>query len=354
MAGEQQGRGLDPGHDAGELLRVEHLTTAFPTRRGPVRVVDDVSFAIRRGEIVGLVGESGSGKSMTALSIMQLVPRPGRVVGGRVTFRGQNLVALSEHEMQRVRGAHIGLVMQDPMTSLNPVLRVGDQVAELYQAHADRRPEGVTAVQAVVDQLSRVRIPAPRLRVRDFPFAFSGGMRQRVSIAMATACRPDLIIADEPTTALDVTIQVQILQLLLDLRDELGIGVLFITHDLGIVAEICDAVAVMYAGRIVEYGDIETIFKHPRHPYTRALLGSLPRVGVRLNRLPAIEGQPPSMSALPPGCRFAPRCPLAQDRCRTDEPSPEPTGALGGRGFVRCWVAAEALSSATPTTEARP
>jgi len=322
-----------------DLLQVDDLRTCFFTRRGVVPAVDGVSFTIRRGEIVGLVGESGSGKTVTAMSVMRLVPPPGRIVGGRIIFQGRNLLTLSKSEMRQVRGAHIGVVLQDPMASLNPVLKVGEQIVELYKYHKERAP-AVEPARAVIEQLERVRIPAPGLRVRDFPFAFSGGMRQRVSMAMATACRPELIIADEPTTALDVTIQVQILQLLLDLRAELGVSVLFITHDLGIVAEICDAVAVMYAGKIVEYGDVHSIFKRPRHPYTRALIQSLPRIGERNVRLPAIEGQPPSMEDLPSGCSFHPRCPDAIDRCRERYPDLTPTDAMAGRGYVRCWVAA--------------
>lgn len=322
-----------------ELLSVEDLHTSFFTRRGVVPAVDGVSFTIRKGEIVGLVGESGSGKSVTAMSVMRLVPPPGRITGGRIMFQGRDLLTLSKNEMRRVRGAHIGVVLQDPMASLNPVLRVGEQVVELYKYHKDRAP-GIEGARAVVEQLSRVRIPAPGLRVREFPFAFSGGMRQRVSMAMATACRPELIIADEPTTALDVTIQVQMLQLLLDLRAELGVSVLFITHDLGIVAEICDAVAVMYAGRIVEYGDVYSIFKAPQHPYTRALIQSLPRIGQRTGRLPAIEGQPPSIENLPAGCSFRPRCPAAIDICAEQAPDITATDAMKGRGYVRCWVAA--------------
>ena len=334
------------------LLRVEDLHTSFFTRRGEVRAVDGVSFTIQKGEILGLVGESGSGKSVTAMSIMRLVAPPGEVVGGRLLFQGRDLLALSSREMREVRGAQIGMVLQDPMASLNPVLRVGEQVVELYKYHKDKRPPSVTAARAVIEQLAKVRIPAAPLRARDFPFQFSGGMRQRVSMAMATACRPELIIADEPTTALDVTIQVQILQLLLDLRAELGVSVLFITHDLGIVAEICDAVAVMYAGKIVEYGDVFSIFKTPRHPYTRALLRALPRIGERTGRLPAIDGQPPSLEDLPAGCSFAPRCPYAIERCLEAYPDVTPTDAMNGRGYVRCWVQPDADNAPLQVTEA--
>jgi oligopeptide/dipeptide ABC transporter ATP-binding protein len=321
-----------------ELLRVEELRTAFFTRRGVVPAVDGIDLTIHRGEILGLVGESGSGKSVTAMSILRLVSPPGRVIGGRVIFRGTDLLQLSDAEMRRVRGAHIGMVFQDPMTSLNPVLRVGEQVLELYKYHPDRAPAVVSA-QTVVDALARVRIPDPAQRARDFPLSFSGGMRQRVGVAMATACGPELVIADEPTTALDVTIQTQILQLLLDLRSELGVGVLFITHDLGIVAEICDTVAVMYAGKVVECSDVRSIFKRPRHPYTRALIRSLPRLGERTHRLATIEGQPPSLEDLPSGCSFWPRCPDAVSLCKERFPEVTPIGE-NDTGYVRCWVQA--------------
>lgn len=333
--------------DAEDVLSVRHLRTYFYTRDGIVPAVDDVSFRLRRGEILGLVGESGSGKSVTARSVIRLVPPPGRTVSGELLFNGQNLLELSESAMQRIRGAQIGMVLQEPMTSLNPVLTIGTQVEEMWTYHPERAPAG-SLRDAVVSLLTRVQIPDALRRLRDFPMHFSGGMRQRVSIAMATACRPDLVIADEPTTALDVTTQAQVLDLLLDLRAELGVSVLFITHDLGVVAQLCDSVAVMYAGKIVEYNDVETIFENPQHPYTKALLASLPRLGERLSALPTIEGQPPDLGRLPAGCAFAPRCPVAIDRCTREVPDPTP---LPGGGEVRCWVVARELAGATEAGE---
>ena len=323
-----------------DVLRVEHLRTSFFTRDGVVPAVDDVSFRIRRGEILGLVGESGSGKSVTAKSVMRLVPAPGRTVSGEIWFRGKNLLELRETEMQHVRGAGIGMVLQEPMTSLNPVLTIGNQVAEMFTHHPERAPDS-SLMDAVTNILDKVRIPDAARRISEYPMHFSGGMRQRVSIAMATACSPDLVIADEPTTALDVTTQAQVLDLLLDLRRELGVGVLFITHDLGVVAEICDSVAVMYAGKIVEYNDVESIFARPKHPYTQALLRSLPRLGERLKLLATIEGQPPDLGDLPAGCAFAPRCTAAIEQCQAEVPSLTPAGA---NGQVACWVAAETIA----------
>ncbi|MBM3140072.1 MAG: ABC transporter ATP-binding protein [Chloroflexi bacterium] len=329
--------------DSEVLLSVRHLRTHFFTREGAVPAVDDVTFTVRRGEILGIVGESGSGKSVTARSIMRLVPLPGRIVDGDVLFRDEDLAALSQGEMQRLRGAHMGMVLQEPMTSLNPVLTIGNQVGELFVYHPERTPQGFSVRGAVLDILNRVRIPDAARRLIEYPMHFSGGMRQRVSIAMATGCRPELIIADEPTTALDVTIQAQVLELLLELRNTLGVSVLFITHDLGVVAQICDSVAVMYAGKIVEYNDVESIFDRPRHPYTRALLRSLPQLGTRMARLPSIEGQPPDLGALPPGCAFAPRCPSVVDACRAQVPEPTPLGERGG--YVRCFVADDELQA---------
>jgi oligopeptide/dipeptide ABC transporter ATP-binding protein len=331
--------------DGETVLDVRNLRTYFYTSDGVVPAVDDVSFSIRRGEILGLVGESGSGKSITARSIMRLVPVPGRTVSGEIMFGDQELLSLSETEMQTIRGARLAMVLQEPMTSLNPVLTIGNQVSEMYTYHPERAPGGSLRA-AVVDILHRVRIPDAARRMTEFPMSFSGGMRQRVCIAMATACQPELVIADEPTTALDVTIQAQVLDLLLDLRDEFSTAVLFITHDLGVVAEICDSVAVMYAGKIVEYNDVETIFAKPRHPYTRALLASLPRLGERLDHLPTIEGQPPDLGRLPGGCSFWPRCPAAIDICRQETPQPTPLTTSGGGGEVSCFVVADELASA--------
>jgi oligopeptide/dipeptide ABC transporter ATP-binding protein len=315
-----QGSGL---RAQGSLLSVEHLTTVFDTAKGPVPAVDDVSFEIRAGETLGLVGESGSGKSVTALSIMRLVQPPGRVAGGRLLFKGRDLLTLDGREMQRVRGAEIALVFQEPMTALNPVFRVGNQIAETLLVHgrATRREARAKAIEL----LRAVRITDPESRIDDYPHQLSGGMRQRVLIAMALACQPSLVIADEPTTALDVTIQAEILDLLREMKSALGLSLLLITHDLGVIAETADRVAVMYAGRIVETGPVRDIFRSPGHPYTRGLLASMPggRPGERLR---AIEGSVPLLGDLPPGCAFNPRCPDRFDPCTTAPPPDYPAG----------------------------
>jgi len=327
------------------ILDVEGLSTHFRTRDALVRAVNDVSFRVRRGEILGVVGESGSGKSVTARSILGLVPAPGRVVSGAVRFKGRDLLQMAESERRQVRGAEIAMVLQEPMTSLNPVLTIGNQLGEMFTAHPERAPRSGSVREWVADLLGRVRIPDPIARMAQYPLSFSGGMRQRACIAMGIACRPDLIIADEPTTALDVTIQAQVLHLLSDLRDEFGVSIILITHDLGVVAEMCDTVAVMYAGRIVEYADVDTLFATPRHPYTRALLGSLPRFGgPRLRRQQTIEGQPPDLSRPPSGCAFAPRCAQAEDRCHEATPPASPIPSHNGGGSVRCWVVMDELS----------
>lgn len=306
------------------LLRVSGLTTVFDTKRGPVTAADDVSFEIRAGETLGLVGESGSGKSVTALSIMRLVQPPGRVAAGRIVFKGRDLLTLEEREMRAVRGAEISLIFQEPMTALNPVFTIGDQLAETLLVHdrATRREARAKAIEL----LDAVRIPDPAARIGDYPHQLSGGMRQRVLIAMALACRPSLVIADEPTTALDVTIQAQILELLRDMKRALNLSLLLITHDLGVVAETADRVAVMYAGRIVETGPVRSIFRTPAHPYTRGLLASIPGAAPG-QRLKAIEGSVPLLGALPPGCAFHPRCPDRFDRCLTAPPPDYPAGA---------------------------
>jgi oligopeptide/dipeptide ABC transporter ATP-binding protein len=305
------------------LLAVERLTTVFDSARGPVSAVNDVSFEIRAGETLGIVGESGSGKSVTALSIMRLVQPPGRIAGGRLVFKGRDLLTLDQREMQRVRGADISLIFQEPATALNPVFRVGDQVAETLLVHgrATRRE----AMTRAIELLRLVHITDPDARVRDYPHQLSGGMRQRVLIAMALACQPSLVIADEPTTALDVTIQAQILDLLRDMKSALNLSLLLITHDLGVIAETADRVAVMYAGRIVETGPVREIFRRPAHPYTRALLASMPggRPGQRLR---AIEGSVPLLDELPPGCAFNPRCPDRFEPCTTAPPPDYPAG----------------------------
>ena len=305
------------------LLEVENLQTFFHTDGAVARAVDGVSFTVGAGETLAIVGESGSGKSVTSLSIMRLIPTPpGEIADGVVRFRGRDLLLLSEPAMRAVRGNEIGMIFQEPMSSLNPLLTVGEQIAEVVRLH-----QGLGRAAArrhAVEMLARVNIPDPARRADEYPHRLSGGMRQRVMIAMALACHPALLIADEPTTALDVTIQAQILQLIRTLQAEMDMSVLFITHNLGVVAQIADRVAVMYAGRIVEQGDVVTVFASPLHPYTRALLRSIPRVegGGRdpARRLLSIPGQVPSPSALPPGCSYAPRCPLADDRCRGEMP----------------------------------
>ena len=317
------------------LLQVEHLSTGFPAPTGTLLAVNDVSFSIRQGETLCLVGESGSGKSLTAFSILRLVPSPGRVLGGAIRFGGRDLLALSEDEMCAVRGAGIALIFQEPMTALNPVFIVGDQIAEALVVHGRM---GWRAARAeAVRLMEAVRIPDAASRARDYPHQLSGGQRQRVLIAMALACTPALVIADEPTTALDVTIQAQILDLLRQLQAEHGLALLLVTHDLGVVAEMADRVAVMYAGRIVEQGPVDAIFASPQHPYTRGMLASLP--GSRVQgpgsgkRLQAIEGTVPTMANLPPGCAFEPRCVERIEVCREAVPA---LVSLGDDRAARC------------------
>jgi oligopeptide/dipeptide ABC transporter ATP-binding protein len=313
------------------LLEVSHLTTVFDLPPGPAAAVDDVTFSVDAGETLGLVGESGSGKSVTALSILRLVQPPGRIAAGEVRFRARNLLTLSEREMCQVRGAEIALIFQEPMTALNPVFTVGDQIAETLLVHG--RASRAEARRRAVELLEAVRIPDPAARVGDYPHQLSGGMRQRVLIAMALACRPSLVIADEPTTALDVTIQAEILDLLREMRERFDLALLLITHDLGVIAEIADRVAVMYAGRIVEEGPVRDIFHQPQHPYTRGLLDSIPRPGH--DRLRAIEGSVPAPGALPAGCAFHPRCPDRFDRCLT---APPPDFATGPGHRAKCYL----------------
>jgi oligopeptide/dipeptide ABC transporter ATP-binding protein len=333
------------------LLQVTDLRTHFATEDGVVRAVDGVSLEVRAGETLALVGESGSGKSVTALSILRLVPEPpGRIVGGQVRFRGRDLLALSPAEMRRIRGREISMVFQEPMTSLNPVFTCGEQVAEVLVQHErlGRREAGARSIEL----LRMVGIPAPEQRAREYPHQLSGGQRQRVMIAMALACGPALLIADEPTTALDVTIQAQILDLLRRLQQELGMAVLLITHDLGVVAETADRVSVVYAGQVVEACDVRALFRRTRHPYTAGLLASLPRLGERGARLRVIPGQVPDAARFPAGCRFHPRCPAAIERCRSEEP---PLERVEGEHFARCWRAGEiAAGTLDPATgEAR-
>ncbi len=298
------------------LLRVEGLRTEFRIEDGLVRAVDDVSFDLRAGETLGMVGESGSGKSVTSLSIMGLIRKPARVSGGRVLFEGEDLLTKTYDEMRRIRGNKIAMVFQEPMTSLNPLFTVGHQIAEALRVH-ENLSESEAAAKAV-DMLNVVGIPAPEKRAKDFPHQLSGGMRQRVMIAMALACRPRLLIADEPTTALDVTVQAQILDLMQQLRAELGMSILLITHDMGVIAEMADRVAVMYAGKIVEVGAVRDIA--PLHPYTQGLLASIPGLDTPRGKLHVIEGSVPNMMAPPWGCRFHPRCPEATDECATASP----------------------------------
>jgi peptide/nickel transport system ATP-binding protein/oligopeptide transport system ATP-binding protein len=317
------------------LLEVNNLQTHFPTRAGLVRAVDGVSFYLDRGELLGLVGESGCGKSITALSIMRLIAPPGKIVGGEISFDGKNLLRMSDREMRAIRGDDIAMIFQDPMTSLNPVFTVGEQIAEALRLH--RKLSRKAAREGAIEAMREVSIPDPARRIKDYPHQLSGGMRQRVMIAMALACDPKLLIADEPTTALDVTIQAQILELLNELRKNRELAVLLITHDLGVVAEVADRVAVMYTGRIVEESPVEELFARPRHPYTEGLLRSVPKLSSALaakaERLETIEGTVPSPTDLPPGCHFAPRCPHRLPRCTTEE---IPLYDLQGGVKVRC------------------
>jgi oligopeptide/dipeptide ABC transporter ATP-binding protein len=313
-----------------------------------VSAVNDVSFEIHAGETLGIVGESGSGKSVTALSIMRLVQPPGRIAGGRLVFKGRDLLTLDDREMQRVRGAGISLIFQEPATALNPVFRVGDQIAETLLVH--RRATRREARTRAIELLRAVRITDPDARVRDYPHQLSGGMRQRVLIAMALACQPSLVIADEPTTALDVTIQAQILDLLREMKSALNLSLLLITHDLGVIAETADRVAVMYAGRIVETGPVREIFRRPGHPYTRALLASMPG-GQPGQRLRAIVGSVPLLDDLPPGCAFNPRCPDRFDPCTT---APPPDYAAGPAQTAKCYLHDPASRAAPRTTHSAP
>ncbi|TMD02273.1 MAG: ABC transporter ATP-binding protein [Chloroflexi bacterium] len=306
------------------LLHVRGLRTHFFTNDGVVRAVDGVDLSVRQGETLGLVGESGCGKSITALTVMRLLSRPGRAVAGRIDFNGRNLLELPDEEMEDVRGNDIAMIFQEPMTSLNPVFRVGDQIGEALQRHL-----GVSRDEArdrVVELFTTVGIPSPERRVREFPHQMSGGMRQRVMIAMALACKPKLLIADEPTTALDVTIQAQILELIKELKRTQNMAVIMITHDLGVIAEVAQNVAVMYAGKIVERAPVEDLFASPQHPYTQGLLASIPSPDKLGRRLDVISGVVPHPLNLPHGCTFAPRCPHRMDVCETAFPALDPTG----------------------------
>jgi len=334
------------------LLQIQDLRTHFFTDDGVVRAVDGVSYELGERETLAVVGESGSGKSVTALSILRLVADPpGRIVGGRIVFKGRDLATLSAAEIRKIRGKEISMIFQEPMTSLNPVYTCGEQIIEALVLHEriDRKAARIRAIE----MLRLVGIPVPEQRVDEYPHQMSGGMRQRVMIAMALACHPAILIADEPTTALDVTIQAQILELLKRLQAELGMAVLLITHDLGVVAETADRVAVMYAGQVVEYCDVEAAFHRTLHPYTAGLLASLPRLGDHRATLRVIPGNVPDPARFPQGCRFHPRCPVAQERCRTQDP---PVLTFDGTHQSRCWradeIAAGTLDPAGPPAAA--
>jgi oligopeptide/dipeptide ABC transporter ATP-binding protein len=319
--------------DKETVLDVQDLQTHFRTKFGTVKAVDGVTFSLKRGETMGIVGESGSGKSVTVLSLMRLVPvPPGEIVGGKIILDGEDLLELSELDMVKVRGSKIAMILQDPMTSLNPVFQVGNQVGEAIQIH--QKLQGNTLLDRIINVLRQVRIPAAESRIKDYPHQLSGGMRQRVVGAISISCEPKVLIADEPTTSLDATVQAQYLRLLKDIQEQSDLAIVFITHDLGIVAKMCDKVAVMYAGRIVETGDVRDIFYNAAHPYTEALLGSLPRLDVDVQRLDSIPGQPPALHDLPPGCPFAPRCRYVMDKCLEEYP---PIYTLNEAHSARCW-----------------
>ncbi|HZK92327.1 MAG TPA: ABC transporter ATP-binding protein [Stellaceae bacterium] len=325
--------------NAKPLLRMENLSTHYVSAQGTrvVRAVDDVSLSINAGETLGIVGESGSGKSTLALTILRVLPPAARIVGGRMLFEGEDLVGKSDVEMRQIRGKRIAMILQDPMASLNPLFTIGNQVAEPIRVH-ENMPRAAAWARAR-ELLKAVRIPSPETRVKQFPHEMSGGMRQRIVGAIGISCEPRLLIADEPTTSLDLTIQAQYLNLLRELQREHGLALIFITHNLGIVAKMCDQLAVMYAGQLVEAGPVSRIFNAPAHPYTEALLNSIPRMSGWNQRLTAIAGQPPDLAALPRGCAFAPRCPRAFDRCRSEAP---PAFDVGDGQTARCWLAADA------------
>ena len=332
------------------LLELDRLSTHYVSAGGMrvVRAVDEVSLSIEAGETLGIVGESGSGKSTLALTILRILPPAARITSGRMLFEGEDLVEKSDTEMRHIRGKKIAMVLQDPMASLNPLFTIGDQIAEPIRVH-----EGASrssAWERAIGLLRAVRIPAPETRVKQYPHEMSGGMRQRIVGAIGISCEPRLLIADEPTTSLDLTIQAQYLNLLRDLQREHHLALIFITHNLGIVAKMCDRLAVMYAGRVVEEGPVSRIFNAPAHPYTQALLSSIPRMTDDRQRLTAIEGQPPDLSALPPGCAFAPRCPRAIGRCRDAAP---PVTIVGAGRTARCWLAQPEDEADLMTLDAR-
>ena len=326
------------------LLELRNLSTHYVSARGTrvVRAVDEVSLSLEAGSTLGIVGESGSGKSTLALTILRLLPPAARITSGEILFEGEDLRTKSDVEMRRIRGQRIAMILQDPMASLNPLFTIGDQVSEPVRVHEGVGRRG--AWSRAMDLLKAVRISAPESRVREYPHQMSGGMRQRIVGAIAISCSPRLLIADEPTTSLDLTIQAQYLNLLRDLQRQYELALIFITHNLGIVAKMCDQVAVMYAGRLVEWGPVTRIFDAPAHPYTQALLGSIPRMGDGRERLTAIEGQPPDLAAPPPGCAFHPRCPQVMDQCREQAP---PETVLAPRHTTRCWLSVPAPRPAT-------
>jgi peptide/nickel transport system ATP-binding protein len=315
------------------ILEVKNLCTSFFTEEGEVKAVNGVSFSVPSGRTLGIVGESGSGKSITSLSILRLIQSPGKIKSGEILFDGKDLLQLSEKDMRKIRGNEISMIFQEPMTSLNPVFTIGEQISEVYQIH--RNLSKREAKEKSIEMLKLVGIPSPEKRIDQYPHELSGGMRQRVMIAMALACNPKLLIADEPTTALDVTIQAQILRLIKELQEKLHMSVIFITHDLGVVAETCDYVAVMYCGKVVEFADVKTLFKNPQHPYTVGLLNSLPRHDIDQEELIAIKGNVPSPFEMPKGCAFAPRCPHASAICHTKEPE---LVAHLENNEIRCWI----------------
>ena len=332
------------------LLSLENLSAHYVSQQGTrvVRAVDDVTIRLGAGETLGIVGESGSGKSTLALTILRLLPPAARIVSGRMMFEGENLLDKSDEEMRRVRGKRIAMILQDPMASLNPLFTIGNQVGEAIRVH-----EGASrssAWERAIGLLKSVRIASPQTRVAQYPHEMSGGMRQRIVGAIGISCEPRLLIADEPTTSLDLTIQAQYLNLLRELQREHGLALIFITHNLGIVAKMCDQLAVMYAGRVVEQGPVSRIFNAPAHPYTKALLGSIPRMADNRRQLTAIDGQPPDLSSLPAGCSFAPRCPSAFARCRAEAP---PEFAVDDGRIARCWLAAPGMAQAADAQAAK-
>lgn len=315
------------------ILEVKDLQTHFFTEKGVIPAVDGVSFNLKKGELIGIVGESGSGKSVTSLSIMDLIEEPGKIVGGEVLYNGQNLVDFSERQMRKIRGNDIAMIFQEPLTSLNPVLTIGRQLTEAILIHQDVGK--AKAKELAIDLLNQVRIPRAEQVFHSHPHLLSGGMRQRVMIAMALSCNPKILIADEPTTALDVTIQAQIIELLRELSSDVGAAIILITHDLGVIAEMVDRVVVMYGGKVVEQTDVKTLFKNPQHPYTQGLINSTPRIHELKDELQSIKGNVPSPDMMPKGCKFHPRCEFAMDICREKDPALE---TIGDGHEVRCWL----------------